>query len=105
MRLYLEGMKCNRLAIHLQHLTTHPKSFENKMDDNTQYWQVSDVTAGSIRFFEAIHRKKFSHICTAPIKYEPRWSSDDKDVAFIVTASPVLKLSYTECNEILGLIE
>ncbi|KAL4318659.1 hypothetical protein GQ457_18G023950 [Hibiscus cannabinus] len=87
MRLYLEGMKCNRLAIHLQHLSTLPKTFENKMEDNTQYWQASEDTAGSIRFFEAIHRKRFSHICTAPIKYNPRWSSAGKEAAFIVTGA------------------
>ncbi|KAH1030643.1 hypothetical protein J1N35_042817 [Gossypium stocksii] len=85
MRLYLEGMKCNRLAIHLQHLSTLPQTFQNKMDD-TQYWQASGDKA-DIRFFEAIHCKKFSHICTAPIKYNPEWRTAGKDAAFIVTGA------------------
>ncbi|OMO72405.1 hypothetical protein COLO4_27628 [Corchorus olitorius] len=84
MRLYLEGMKCNRLAIHLQHLSTTPKTFENKMDE-VQYWQASEDIA-DVRFFEAIHRKKFSHICTAPVKYNPKWTAG-KDVVFIVTGA------------------
>ncbi|EOY01376.1 hypothetical protein QUC31_013826 [Theobroma cacao] len=84
MRLYLEGMKCNRLAIHLQHLCNLPKTFENKMDD-IQYWQASEDTA-DVRFFEAIHHKKFSHICTAPVKYNPKWTAG-KDAVFIVTGA------------------
>ncbi|OMO98984.1 hypothetical protein CCACVL1_03983 [Corchorus capsularis] len=84
MRLYLEGMKCNRLAIHLQHLSTTPKTFEDKMDE-VQYWQASEDIA-DVRFFEAIHRKKFSHICTAPVKYNPKWTAG-KDVVFIVTGA------------------
>ncbi|XVF85583.1 hypothetical protein PTKIN_Ptkin17bG0128900 [Pterospermum kingtungense] len=85
-RLYLEGMKCNRLAVHLQYLSNLPKTFENKMVDDTQYWQASEDIA-DVRFFEAIHRKKFSHICTAPVKYNPKWSTTGKDAVFIVTGA------------------
>ena len=53
--------------------------------DDVQYWQASEDIA-DVRFFEAIHRKKFSHICTAPVKYNPRWTAV-KDVAFIVTGA------------------
>ncbi|GMI75258.1 hypothetical protein like AT1G14780 [Hibiscus trionum] len=88
MRLYLEGMKCNRLAIHLQYLSNLPKTFENKMDD-IQYWHASEDRADTVRFFEAIHRKNFSHVCTAPVKYNPKWATADagKDVVFIVTGA------------------
>ncbi|RZC14054.1 MACPF domain-containing protein isoform C [Glycine soja] len=82
MRLFLEGMKCNRLAIHVQHLLNPPIMLNNKIED-TPIWseEINDD-----RFFEAINGKKFSHVCTAPVKYNPRWSSD-KDVAFIVTGA------------------
>nr|KYP61509.1 hypothetical protein KK1_016003 [Cajanus cajan] len=82
MRLFLEGMKCNRLAIHVQHLLNTPIMLSNKIED-TPIWseEISDE-----RFFEAINGKKFSHVCTAPVKYNPRWSSD-KSVAFIVTGA------------------
>ncbi|ESW32436.1 hypothetical protein PHAVU_002G322500 [Phaseolus vulgaris] len=81
-RLFLEGMKCNRLAIHVQHLLNTPTMLNDKIED-TPLWseEISDE-----RFFEAINGKKFSHVCTAPVKYDPRWSSD-KDVAFIVTGA------------------
>ncbi|KAE8730048.1 MACPF domain-containing protein [Hibiscus syriacus] len=86
MRLYLEGMKCNRLAIHLQYLSNLPKTFENKMDD-IQYWHASEDRADNVRFFEAIHRKNFSHVCTAPVKYNPKWAAAVKDVVYIVTGA------------------
>ncbi|KAL9330270.1 hypothetical protein ACSQ67_005273 [Phaseolus vulgaris] len=81
-RLFLEGMKCNRLAIHVQHLLNTPTMLNDKIED-TPLWseEISDE-----RFFEAINGKKFSHVCTAPVKYDPSWSSD-KDVAFIVTGA------------------
>ncbi|KAJ6721328.1 MACPF DOMAIN-CONTAINING PROTEIN CAD1 [Salix viminalis] len=69
MRFYLEGMKCNRLAIHLQHLTNTPTILENKIDDSMQLWRGSDDIDNE-GYFEAIHRKKFSYVCTAPVKYD-----------------------------------
>lgn len=78
-----------RLAIHLQYLSNLPKTFENKMDYNIQYWQASEDRADVIRFFEAVHGKRFSHICTAPLKYNPKWTSSapGKNVVFIVTGA------------------
>ncbi|KAJ6768839.1 hypothetical protein OIU74_022488 [Salix koriyanagi] len=85
MRFYLEGMKCNKLAIHLQHLTNTPSILANKIDDSIQLWRGTDETDNE-GFFEAINRKTFSHICTAPVKYDPRWSPR-KDAAYIVTGA------------------
>ncbi|RDX75223.1 MACPF domain-containing protein [Mucuna pruriens] len=82
MRLFLEGMKCNRLAIHVQHLLNTPLMLNNKIGD-TPTWSEENSDE---RFFEAINGKKFSHVCTAPVKYDPRWSSD-KNVAFIVSGA------------------
>ncbi|KAK2978459.1 hypothetical protein RJ640_023717 [Escallonia rubra] len=86
MRLYLEGMKCNRLAIHLQHLSNTPVLFQNKIEDALS-WRGSEEFADE-RHFEAIEWKKFSHVCTAPVKYDPKWSSQ-KDVTFIVAGAQV----------------
>lgn len=82
MRLYLEGMKCNRLAIHLQHLSNTPVMLQNLIDD-TPMWRGSEEVTDD-RFLEPIHWKKFSHICTASVKYDPSWSTRE-DVSFIVT--------------------
>ncbi|KAG6714044.1 hypothetical protein I3842_05G183600 [Carya illinoinensis] len=85
MRLYLEGMKCNKLAIHLQHLSNAPMIFENKIDE-TSNWRGSEDD-GDDRFFEAIHSKMFSHVSTAPVKYDPRWTTSSKDAVCIVTGA------------------
>ncbi|XP_059447332.1 MACPF domain-containing protein At1g14780 [Corylus avellana] len=84
MRLYLEGMKCNRLAIHLQHLSNTPAMLDKKIDESSLWRGSEDV--GNDQYFEAIH-KKFSHICTAPVEDDPRWSSSTKDESFIVTGA------------------
>ncbi|PON67400.1 Membrane attack complex component/perforin (MACPF) domain containing protein [Parasponia andersonii] len=88
MRLYLEGMKCNRLAIHLQHLTNCPIMLQNKVHD-TPIWRGSEDIADHDQYLEAINGKKFSHICTMPIKYNPKWTSK-KHVAFIVTGAQLI---------------
>ncbi|CAJ2676042.1 unnamed protein product [Trifolium pratense] len=82
MRLFLEGMKCNRLAIHVEHLINTPTMLSNKIEDTTIWSQEIDDD----RYFESINGKKFSHVCTAPVKYNPKWSSDN-NVAFIVTGA------------------
>ncbi|XP_021910088.1 MACPF domain-containing protein At1g14780 isoform X2 [Carica papaya] len=85
MRLYLEGMKCNRLAIHLQHLSNLPTILRNKIDDDVQFWRGSEDMA-DVRYLEAIQSKRFSHVSTARVKYNPSWS-DRNDVVFIVTGA------------------
>lgn len=64
LRLYLEGKRSNCLAIHLQHLSSLPKTF-----------QLQDQVNGNIsrpssdrRYFEKVQWKSFSHVCTAPIE-------------------------------------
>ncbi|XP_075522495.1 MACPF domain-containing protein At1g14780-like [Primulina tabacum] len=89
MRLYLEGIKCNRLGVHLQHLTTPPVHFHNKMNDSTT-WRGSDEIPENHRYFEAIQWKKFSHVCTAPVKPNLEWLSPSQDTSFIVTGAQLL---------------
>ncbi|KAL8218554.1 hypothetical protein R6Q57_021927 [Mikania cordata] len=84
MRLYLEGMKCNRLAIHLQHLSETPILFQDKISESLN-WRGSEIADS--RFYEPIQWKKLSHVCTAPVKYDPDWVAPEKDVSFIVTGA------------------
>jgi hypothetical protein len=72
-----------RLAIHLQHLSNTPAMLDNRIDE-TSLWRGSEDIAND-RYLEAIHRKTFSHICTAPVKYDPRWRCGD--VSLIVTGA------------------
>nr|CAD1823617.1 unnamed protein product [Ananas comosus var. bracteatus] len=66
MRLYLEGNKNNRLAIHLQHLSTLPNTFQ-LYDDITS---ADEFNLNQQRaYFEPIKWTLLSHVCTAPVQY------------------------------------
>ncbi|CAL0334320.1 unnamed protein product [Lupinus luteus] len=66
LRLYLEGKKSNRLAIHLQHLSSLPKIFQLEDDPASNFRRESYDR----RFFEKVQWKNFSHVCTAPVESE-----------------------------------
>lgn len=71
LRLHLEGKKSNCLAIHLQHLSSLPKTFQLEGETNGN---VSDASSER-RYYEKVQWKSFSHICTAPVE-----SYDDNSV-------------------------
>ncbi|KAK9111717.1 hypothetical protein Scep_019236 [Stephania cephalantha] len=64
LRLYLEGKRSNRLAIHLQHLSTLPKIFQLYDDPNGNFRRDSY----DHRYYEKVQWKNFSHVCTAPVE-------------------------------------
>lgn len=70
LRLYLEGKRSNCLAIHLQHLSSLPKSFQlrNELDGKNS----SSVDR---RYYEKVQWKSFSHVCTVPVE-----SDDDLSI-------------------------
>lgn len=63
LRLYLEGKRNNCLAIHLQHLSSLPKSLQLQ---NESYGYAS--SSSDQRYHEKVQWKSFSHVCTAPIE-------------------------------------
>ncbi|CAA0811505.1 MACPF domain-containing protein [Striga hermonthica] len=65
-RLYLEGIKGNRLAIHLQHLVTPPLLLQRQRQSQL-WWRSTQHITDSQHYFEAVQWKKFSHICIAPL--------------------------------------
>lgn len=75
-----------RLGIHLQHFINSPVLFQDKLQ-HPPIWRGSDEIPDHHRFLEPIQWKKFSHICTAAVKYDPRWQNGGPDVAFIVTGA------------------
>ncbi|GAB2283682.1 hypothetical protein Dimus_018181 [Dionaea muscipula] len=75
LRLYLEGKRSNRLAIHLQHLSSLPKIFQLQDDPNENFRQASH----DHRFYEKVGWKNFSHVCTAPIE-------SDEDLSIVTGA-------------------
>ncbi|CAI9753031.1 unnamed protein product [Fraxinus pennsylvanica] len=63
MRLYLEGKRSNCLAIHLQHLSSVPKSFRPHYESGQNYSNSYDR-----RYYEKVQGKSFSYVCTAPVE-------------------------------------
>ncbi|CAJ2649242.1 unnamed protein product [Trifolium pratense] len=70
LRLYLEGKKSNRLAIHMQHLSSLPKIFQLEDDSNENFRRKSYDK----KFYEKVQWKNFSHVCTAPVESEEELS-------------------------------
>ncbi|RLN23933.1 MACPF domain-containing protein [Panicum miliaceum] len=66
LRLFLEGRKSNKLAIHLQHLCSLPQIIQLEDDPYNHQTQEYDR-----KYFEPIGPwKRFSHVCTAPVESE-----------------------------------
>ncbi|XP_028796670.1 MACPF domain-containing protein At4g24290-like [Neltuma alba] len=66
LRLYLEGKRSNRLAIHMQHLSSLPKIFQLEDDPNGNFRREHYER----KFYEKVQWKNFSHVCTAPVESE-----------------------------------
>uniref|UniRef100_A0A0D9VAI4 MACPF domain-containing protein n=1 Tax=Leersia perrieri TaxID=77586 RepID=A0A0D9VAI4_9ORYZ len=71
LRLFLEGQKSNKLAIHLQHLCSLPQIIQ--LEDDTYNNQTPEEELR--KYYEPIGSwKRFSHVCTAPVE------SDDSSI-------------------------
>ncbi|MCL7033474.1 hypothetical protein MKW94_029973 [Papaver nudicaule] len=75
LRLYLEGKRSNRLAIHMQHLSSLPKVFQLHDDPNVN----SQRHAYDRKYYEKVQWKNFSHVCTAPVE-------SDEDLSIVTGA-------------------
>ncbi|XP_076902875.1 MACPF domain-containing protein At4g24290-like [Bidens hawaiensis] len=71
LRLYLEGKKNDCLAIHLQHLSSIPKSFKLVTQPSPK---LSGQNSQDRRYHEKVQWKSFSHICTAPVESDDELS-------------------------------
>ncbi|KAK7399329.1 hypothetical protein VNO78_10511 [Psophocarpus tetragonolobus] len=71
LRLYLEGKRSNCLAIHLQHLSSLPKTFILQDEPNGN----ASNNSSERKYYEKVQWKSFSHVCTAPVQ-----SDDDNAV-------------------------
>lgn len=70
LRLYLEGKRSNRLAVHLQHLSSLPNIFHLEDDLNGNF----PHEACDRRYYEKVQWKNFSHVCTAPVESDEECS-------------------------------
>ncbi|XP_030539164.1 MACPF domain-containing protein At4g24290 isoform X2 [Rhodamnia argentea] len=75
LRLYLEGKRSDRLAIHLQHLSSLPKIFQ-LMDDPSGNFAHESYDR---KYYEKVQWKNFSHVCTAPVE-------SDEDLSIVTGA-------------------
>uniref|UniRef100_A0ACD5YYN9 Uncharacterized protein n=2 Tax=Avena sativa TaxID=4498 RepID=A0ACD5YYN9_AVESA len=93
MRLHLEGKKNNRLGVHVQHLSTTPTFIEAARTDRPPAWRGSETASNDDhRFYEPVQWRMYAHVCTAPVKYDPRWHRSDRRrdlcaAAYIVTGA------------------
>lgn len=88
LRLCLEGIKQNRLAIHLQHLASLPKILQPHWDTDVAIgppkWQGPEEQDS--RWFEPIKWKNFSHVSTAPIENTETYIGDLSGVHIVTGA-------------------
>ncbi|CAI9782332.1 unnamed protein product [Fraxinus pennsylvanica] len=89
MQLCLEGIKQNRLSIHLQHLASLPKILQPYWDTHVAIgapkWQGPEEQDS--RWFEPVKWKKFSHVSTAPIENSETFIGGDLSGVYIVTGA------------------
>ncbi|GMI64377.1 hypothetical protein like AT1G14780 [Hibiscus trionum] len=89
LRLYLEGKKCNRLALHMQHLSSLP-SIMTFASGQPSRWRGSDDYRSNDQFLEPVRWKRYSHVCTSVVKHDPNWLQEVSGGVFIVTGAQLL---------------
>ncbi|KAM6545677.1 hypothetical protein CsatB_026413 [Cannabis sativa] len=94
LRLYLEGKKCNQLALHVQHLSSLPNTMNialvNSIKSKPCQWRGSDDYECSDQFLEPIRWKKYSNICTSVVKHDPNWLKGESAGVYIVTGAQLI---------------
>ncbi|XP_042498247.1 MACPF domain-containing protein At1g14780-like [Macadamia integrifolia] len=94
LRLYLEGEKCNRLALHLQHLSSVPNILESLWAASTTsrpcQWRGSDNYEMNSQYLEPVKWKRYSNICTVAVKHDPKWLQGERDGVFVVTGGQLV---------------
>ncbi|CAL5214054.1 unnamed protein product [Lathyrus oleraceus] len=98
LRLYLEGKKSDRLALHINHLSSLPNKMILSSDTSTpsvrSMWRGSNENETSNQFLEPIRWKRFSNICTAVVKHDPNWLNNCGGVYIVTGAQLITKGSW-----------
>lgn len=88
LRLFLEGSKCNRLAIHVQHLSSLPSMLATSSSSPSQWHGSEDADS---EFLEPIQWKSYARVCTSSVKYDPEWFQRvSSDGVFVVTGAQLM---------------
>ncbi|KAL2955008.1 hypothetical protein AAZX31_18G004000 [Glycine max] len=88
LRLYLEGRKSDRLAIHVHHLSSLPNTMI--YSSGTSSWRGSDDNESSDIFLEPIRWKGFANVCTAVVKHDPTWLQETSGGVYIVSGAQLI---------------
>ncbi|XP_071713157.1 MACPF domain-containing protein At1g14780-like [Rutidosis leptorrhynchoides] len=97
LRLFLEGKKSNRLAMHVQHLSSLPDTISHTISNSTvtrksSLWQGSDEYHSSTQYLEPVRWKRYSNVCTSIVKHDPNWLNQQPSGCgvFIVTGAQLI---------------
>ncbi|CAH9108783.1 unnamed protein product [Cuscuta europaea] len=93
MRLFLEGNKCNRVAVHVQHLSSLPNILTPNPTSTTKpcQWRGSDDYESSNQFLEAVRWKSYAKVCSSVVKHDPSWiQAVDSSGVFVVTGAQLI---------------
>ncbi|KAL3829262.1 hypothetical protein ACJIZ3_018064 [Penstemon smallii] len=93
LRLYLEGKKSNRLAVHVQHLSNLPNIMTfTSSNPNIQkpQWRGSDDYESSDQFLEPVRWRRYSNVCSSVVRHDPRWMQGESSGVFIVTGAQLV---------------
>ncbi|TKW20771.1 hypothetical protein SEVIR_4G110500v4 [Setaria viridis] len=101
MRLHLEGKKNNRLGIHLQHLSNTP-TFIKERSAKQPIWRGSEMISDE-RYYEPVQWRMFAHVCTVPVKYDPRWGSTAGSPSAYIVSGAQLHVKAHDSTNILHL--
>ncbi|KAE9601136.1 hypothetical protein Lal_00023960 [Lupinus albus] len=94
LRLYLEGRKCDRLALHVQHLSSLPNTMTLSSGGTPPMWRGSDDNESSYQFLEPVRWKRFSNVCTSVVKHDPNWLNNSSGVYIVIGAQLLSKGSW-----------
>lgn len=98
LRLFLEGKKNDRLALHINHLSSLPNKMILSSDASTpsiqSMWRGSDENESSNQFLEPVRWKRFSNVCTAVVKHDPNWLNDCGGVYIVTGAQLIIRGSW-----------
>ncbi|CAL0329705.1 unnamed protein product [Lupinus luteus] len=94
LRLYLEGRKCDRLALHVQHLSSLPNTMTLSSGGTPPMWRGSDDNESSHQFLEPVRWKRFSNVCTSVVKHDPNWLNNSSGVYIVIGAQLLSKGSW-----------
>ncbi|KAH1160799.1 hypothetical protein GLYMA_11G252700v4 [Glycine max] len=93
LRMYLEGRKSDRLAIHVHHLSSLPNTMIHS-SSGISLWRGSDDNESSDIFLEPIRWKGFANVCTAVVKHDPNWLHETSGVYIVSGAQLISKGSW-----------